>query len=155
MVIIKDNLFDLELFNKETIVSLQESDTSSYVNKYWTRLFSTRHMISGRKFSTLVMLSSDDPDIFNHTDSFFTSNSARQFEAVDVVFKCNDLVSKTLVCFHVAGKKVIKWLPVKKNYILNLGHSIRRVVFGQYLINNLRLKYQPGGGYKMELFNMI
>ena len=155
LIVMKDKLSDIELFKKEIVPIIEESRMPNFVSKFWIRLFSSRHMISGRKFSSMVMLTSDDTNIYNDPNSFFTSNSSLQFENLNVVFKCNDLLSKKLKYFCIPGKRVLKWLPFGKNHFLDLGHSVRRIKFGQYLISNLRLKYNIDGDYRVELFNMM
>lgn len=121
--------------------------------RIWLRLFSRRHKMSGRHFRTLVMFENEDPLMYKRPDVYFQTDTwQNRLSGVTVCFKSLDTLTKTVYELKIKGHELTPWIPV--NLTVDLRHKFRRGKFGQYLIENLRLRYSIVGTYYLALFNM-
>lgn len=123
------------------------------IPRVWLRLYTRRHKMSGRHFRTLVMFESQDPLMYQRSDVFFQTDTwEAKLSTLVIAFKSEDSLTKEGYELRVNGYEVIPWIPV--NLRVDLGHKFRRGKFGQYMIENLRLRYSIVGTYYLALFNM-
>lgn len=121
--------------------------------RVWLRLFSRRHKMSGRHFRTLVLFEGEDPLMFTRSDIFFQNDTWQNvLSTLTVAFKSEDTLTKEVFELNVKGCEIIPWLPV--NLKVDLCHKFRRGKFGQYMLENLRLRYSIVGTFYLALFNM-
>ena len=118
--------------------------------RVWLRLHTNRHKMSGRHFRTLVMFECEDPLMYRRPDVYFQSKPWKdRLCELTICFKSLDSITKELYELRVHGYEVASWVPV--NLKVDLGHKFRRGKFGQYLIDNLRLRYSIVGTYYLAL----
>ncbi len=131
----------------------QEFDTKNKP-RIWIRLYAKRHKMSGRHFRTLVMFEGEFEQMYKRPDIFFQSQDWQvRLNALVVCFKSVDTMTKQVLELRVNGYEICPWIPVTLR--VDLGHKFRRGKFGQYLIENLRLRYSVMGTYYLALFNMF
>lgn len=149
----RDDPAVFSVIDESSTVGVPSAPPSISPNPFWVRLFSKRHFMSGRQFRTLVMLMGPDEDMFKYPDKYFSKGPLKNiFDDLEVVFKSQDQLSKETATLRLDAEDVYKWLP--QDFPMDLGHKFRRARFGNYLIENLRMKYAVLGDYHLELFNM-
>jgi len=151
----EDNFGQKPLFASRSRTSPNDDDSDSTRSSdasqvYWTRILKRSHRMSGIRFSTLIMLQSEDPNIYYHTDTFFADDdSLGMLKQVMLVAKSTEIQSGKFCYFKVPGEKLLDWLP--KDFHVDLTKPYRRAKFGAYIHQNLCMRYNILGDYETDL----
>jgi len=143
---------DIIVRNTEADNNTQTSD-SQQLNIL--HILSRNQRVVGKSFRTTIYLASESPALITSTNSYF-----KQFQTLPdclqeltVIFKCKDVVTKTIHELKLSGKSIATWLPLEFPFS-DIGTKFRRSKFGLHMSGYVTLKFQDDGGFHFEFLRL-
>lgn len=140
---------------KPDSTAISADDVPRVFKEQSLRIHNCLHNMSGIRFRTVVLLQANVKDLYEDPDRFFnTQGLAEQHELLaqcNISIRAKDASTFKVYVIELSGHELVSWIG--NTYQYDLRRKYRRMLFGQFLVSKMVMRFDSSGGYIIDVMS--